>query len=88
MVMTCRILHHGGLLDQTEYSKSTSLYQSNQDILLDSKDQMRFLCRVTLGQDRDGKKEKMKSDTSKQMKDAERPMIDRELILFLNSRSW
>ena len=85
--MTCSILHHRELLDQTEWSNSTSLYQSSQEVQLKSKDRMRFLCIVTLEQDKERKEENMRRERNKQKKDKERPVIERVLMVFLNSRS-
>ena len=42
---------------------------------------------VTLEQDREGKKEKMRREMNKQKSDNDRPVIDRVLMVFLNPRS-
>ena len=88
VVMTCTILHQRTLLDHTELSKSTKLYQRSQEILLDSKDIMRFLCMVTRPHVRVWMEEKIRRERSKHTRDEERPTMERVLMLFLNPRPW
>ena len=87
MVITWRALHHRMLLDHTELSKSTRWYQRSQEVLLHSKERMRCLCMLTLGQHREGKEEKVSRERSKKARDKESPVMERVLMLFLNHRS-
>ena len=85
--MMWRILHQMVLLDQTELLKRTKLCQRSQEILLRTKESIRFLCMVTRPHAKDWNDEKMKRERIKHIRDVHRPTIDRVLILFLKTRS-
>ena len=85
--MMWRILHQFVLLDQTELLKRTKLYQRSQEKLLITKESIRFLCMVTRPHDNDWNDEKMKRERIKNIREANRPNIERVLIAFLKTRS-